>query len=262
MPMFTTSTIRITIAVAALAAIGMGLGAGAGPGRPAWCDEPAAEAAVFSHPTDITNLHAPFVVGAVHVYTNVERGVTEIEILTHTAATREFQWNGTAVTCRVADEVEFVGGVLVSRGKVFLAQADDGSVWAFGDVDEIDDDDEDDDEDPDEDGWVVGSRAPSDPERIAENLAPSLLMPGVPTVGAVWTTHDGAHDRAERRVVATDEGVRLPSGRFESCLRIREEPSDGDPVRQIQCAPGIGLVRARSSSERTMLRGSTLLRRR
>lgn len=229
-----------------------------GPGAvPAAAD--AATPPAFTEPLVFTNPYVPFVPGTVKVYAGREHGDAVVIVEHHRAETRTFEWNGGTVACRIVEEIAFERGAPQDRERTFLAQADDGSVWTFGEV-EDDDPNDDEGEDADEkDGWIVGARAPDDPVDLFTDAAPAQYMPAAPQPGDVWAPEDHAPAfLKEARAQDVAERVRVAGGRFDACLRVREtDLVDGD-VELRWFAPGRGLVRTRASGERLALHASTL----
>jgi hypothetical protein len=216
----------------------------------------------FTTPLAITNAWLPFVEGAAKVYEGVDHGVRVTLLERHLSETREFAWGGASVACRVAETIEFHRGVESGRTRVYLAQADDGSVWTFGETDDASDEIE--PEDPDEpDGWLVGVRAPTDPPRVVEGASPGLLMPAAPKAGDTWTAEDAAPSYFKRdRVVGDADAVRVPSGRLAGCLRVREADVPDASAETRWYAQGLGLVRTREPGELVSLQASTIRARR
>lgn len=222
----------------------------------------AAGPPAFTTPLAITNDLLPFVVGAVKVYAGTERGVPVTLLERHLDETRDFAWNGGTVSCRVVETLEFRRGTEEARQRVYVAQADDGSVWAFGETDEDTDEiEEEDDDDPG--GWLVGARAPTDPADAVEGAMPGLLMPPAPQRGDEWTAEDAQPVFFKtHRVLAERDVVPTGAGRLTGCLRVRETdvPDESTEIRWY--APGVGLVRTREPGEQVALRASTIRPRR
>ena len=243
------TAIALTLAAAALAARHV-----AGPAQAA---EPAGTPA-FTSPTRITNPYLPVVPGAVKVYRGAERGAAVMTIETHLTQVRDFQWSGRVVTCRIVEQIEFLRGIEKSRARTYLAQSDDGAVWAFG---EVEDDDSDTGEDGPDDpgGWIVGQRSPADPPDVVAAEGPSMLMPGSPSPGLDWISVDLAPSFGERRrVEGVADSVRLPEGRRPGCVRLLEEDLVDRTTDTRWFAPGLGLVRARGPRDVLTLAASTI----
>lgn len=217
---------------------------------------------VFTTPLAITNDLMPFVAGAVKLYEGTDHGVPVTLLERHLAETREFAWDGGTVSCRVVETIEFHRGAEAARQRVYLAQADDGSVWAFGETD--DDTGEIEPEDADDPGgWLVGVRAPSDPADAVLDAMPGLLMPPAPRAGDEWTAEDAPPVFFKtNRVLADQDVVPTGAGRLSGCVRLREIDVKDESTETRWYAPGLGLVRTRERGERIALRASTIRPRR
>lgn len=229
-----------------------------GDGRAAAAQE-AVETPVFSTPLEITNEFAPFVPGAVTVYAGTERGVPTLRVVTHSKETRDFVWNGAVVSCRIVDELQFRRGVASGHELTFLAQSDDGAVWAFGDVEDSDPTDDGGDDKSDPGGWIVGHRAATDPATMIVGAAPAVFMPARPSVGDAWTSEASPPTFVMRSsVLAANDTVRGAGGRQRGCLRVRRVDVPQKTALTMWFAPGAGLVQTRGEGERMNLRASTI----
>lgn len=211
----------------------------------------------FTQPLVITNPFRPVVPGTVNVYTGIDRRDHVVVVESHLAETRDFAWEGTVVPCRVVESLTFRDGAPTGRDRLFLAQSDDGAVWAFGDLDEEDDDE---DDGPDEgDGWIVGERSAGDPPGVVTGAAPSVHMPAAPRRGDRWLPENVPPAFVtSSRAVGLGGRVRVGQGAHGDCLRVVEEDAL-DPRPDVKWfAPGVGLVRKRGPGERIALTASTL----
>lgn len=214
----------------------------------------------FSDPTTIDNAFFPFQSGAVSVYAGRSRGDAVTIVVRHTAETRAFDWNATTVECRVLEELVFEGGVVTGTEQLFVAQADDGSVWTFGEVEDDDPTDDGGNDAEESGGWIVGSLASGDPEGVTVTNAPALLMPATPERGDRWMVSDAPpHHLVELRIRSDDARARTRAGRFRDCLRVVEADLPDDTREQLWFAPGVGLVRSKGRRERVSLRASSLV---
>jgi hypothetical protein len=249
---------RGAIAAIALCVAGIGAAVALRPGPAAALPAVDGVTPEFSAPLDITNELLPFSPGAVTVYAGAERGIPTVAVDSHLAATRDFEWNGGTVSCRIVERLEFRRGVQVARERTFLAQADDGSVWAFGEVEE-DEGTGGSTDDDDSGGWIVGQRGAEDPESAVSVASPALRMPAEPKPGDTWTAENVLPDSVTNmRVLGVREVLRIPVGRHTECVRVKETDV-ADPSSEIQWyAPEIGLVQTRAPRERLTLRASTL----
>lgn len=131
----------------------------------------------------------------------------------------------------------------------YFAQADDGTVWYFGEVvDEY------------EDGvvaahggsWLVGGPGPDDPAETVTADEPTVFMPGNPEVGDEWKAEDLPEAGIEEfdEVVRILRHLRVPAGRFCDVLQVREETPD---VGYKWYAPGVGFVKEKDADEAVAL---------
>lgn len=223
---------------------------------------------VFSTPLVIDNEWFPVEPGEFKVYAGRD-GSDRVTVVEHfLTETRDFDWNATTVSCRIVEETVFEDGRPVERSRGHFAQADDGTVWYFGETFRDfppgpGDDPEDDPNDTESSGWVVGALAPEDPPETVAGAQPTIFMPANPEASDTWKPEDIPAVVDETfRVVRTGVGRRVPAGRFADCIEIRA--SDGiDGVHDTKWfAPGVGLVMESSRRERLALQAGTLVRRR
>jgi len=216
----------------------------------------------FSTPLDVSNAYAPCLPGAFKVYAGRQGRdhITVVEM--HLADTRTFSWNGEDVACRAVEDSTFVRGVLHESSRAFFAQADDGSVYFFGEIvleRRPDDPPDSEDQDQEDCGWVVGAVAPEDPEGTVSATDPFLFMPATPALGDAWKPEDLAPvvDQSAE-VVRAGISVRVPAGRFRDCIEVLER-SGLAPGREIKWyAPGVGVLGGRSKFEFLRLQATTL----
>src|SRR5882724_506035 len=203
---------------------------------------------VFSNPLDITNAYQPFQPGGVTIFSGHDGGDRTVIADLYLRETRTFMVSGVPVEARILQETEFGDGELSEISRNFFAQADDGSVYYFGEiVDEY------------EGGvvvghdgsWLVGGATdPNDPGITADAPAPTLFMPANPELGDVFKQEDLAPVVDETDTVKT-AGTRIsvPVGHLTSCIRIAETTVLGDPPEfKIYC-PGAGAVTGRTRGE-------------
>jgi hypothetical protein len=218
----------------------------------------------FTHPLAITNRYQPFEPGGFKRYLGVADGrrldVTEA----HLCETRTFRWNGVDVATHVVLETATEDGELAEITRQFLAQADDGSVYCFG---EIDDAYEDEVVASHEGSWLVGGpSASTDPPGIPAAANPTVVMPADPELDDEFEPEDSADVDEEDVVRAVHRTIVVPAhslgGRtrtFEDVIGI-VETSRGEPgVREKQAyAPHVGLVMSSKGDDRLALVTSTL----
>jgi hypothetical protein len=212
----------------------------------------------FSDPLDITNSYHPFQPGGVKVFQGASGRDRAVGVHVYLEEPRSFNWNNTTVQCRVLREVSFENGQLVEISDNYFAQANDGTVYYFGEVV----DNYEDGVVVDNDGsWLVGGPTlPSDPATTANATDPTVFMPANPEVGDVFKPEDlppVVDETAE--VERVDVSVKVPAGRFEETIRI-EETSSLEPGATLKWyAPGVGVVMEKAKGEHLNLISSTLI---
>jgi hypothetical protein len=184
------------------------------------------EMPTFSDPTNVTNPLFPVsrqesVLLLGHVDGQPFR--TEVTLLPET---RIVEWAGQRVETLVSQYNAFLGGRIEEVAYDYYAQADDGSVWYFGeDVFDF------------RDGaivvtegtWLAGKDGPA-----------AMIMPGDPQVGDVYRTENAPGFVFEEVTVrSVDETVAGPTGQIEGGLLADELHSDGK-IEQKLFAPGYG----------------------
>jgi hypothetical protein len=180
----------------------------------------------FSNPTEITNPLFPVSTQASvlmlgHVDDKPFR--TEVTLLPYT---RIVEWQGEQVTTAVSQYVAYLDGKIQEVAYDLYAQADDGSVWYFGeDVFDF------------ADGaivttegtWLAGKDGPA-----------AMIMPGHPQVGDVYRTENAPGLVFEQVTVqSVDQVLDGPLGPVQGGLIGRELHADG-ATEDKQFAPGYG----------------------
>jgi hypothetical protein len=184
------------------------------------------ESPTFSNPTNVTNPLFPVsrqesVLLLGHVDGRPFR--TEVTLLPET---RVIEWAGRRVETLVSQYTAFLGGRIEEVAYDYYAQADDGSVWYFGeDVFDF------------RDGaivvtegtWLAGRDGPA-----------AMIMPGDPHVGDVYRPENAPGFVFEEVTVRSiDETLAGPMGPIEGGLLVDELHSDGT-IEQKLFAPGYG----------------------
>jgi len=180
----------------------------------------------FSDPTNVTNPLFPVslqesVLMLGHVDGKPFR--TEVTLLPET---RIIEWEGLRVETLVSQYNAYLGGRIEEVAYDYYAQADDGSVWYFGeDVFDF------------RDGaivvtegtWLAGRDGPA-----------AMIMPGDPQVGDVYRTENAPGFVFEEVTVrSVDEQLDGPMGPIDGGLLADELHSDGTTEQKI-FAPGYG----------------------
>jgi hypothetical protein len=180
----------------------------------------------FSNPTRITNPLFPVsrqrsVVFLGHVEGKPFR--TEVTLLPDT---RVIEWEGQLVETAISQYNAFLGGSIEEVAYDYYAQADDGSVWYFGeDVSDF------------RDGaivvtegtWLAGRDGPA-----------AMIMPGHPRVGDVYRTENAPGFVFEEVTVkSVDTTLNGPLDSIPGGMVARELHTDGTTERKL-FAPGYG----------------------
>jgi hypothetical protein len=223
----------------------------------AWLTAASAAAPAFTHPLDITNRYQPFQVGGTKLFTGEKEGQATAVADLYLDATRTFRVGGADVATHILQETEFADGSLVEISRNFFAQADDGTLYYFGEiVDEYDRGVV-----VSHDGsWLVGGPTdPTDPTDTATASVPAVFMPANPAVGDRFKAEDLfpiVDETVEVKRVGVS--VTVPAGRFTDSIRVLETTMLGPDRETKWYAPGVGVVRTRAKRERLELIASTL----
>ena len=189
----------------------------------------------FSDPTRITN--ARFPVGELtQVLQLGHEGRQPLRVeVTRLPTTRTFTWDGQRVETAASQFTAFLGGRIREVAIDYFAQADDGSVWYFGeDVANYEDG-----RVADHDGsWLAGEDGPA-----------GMIMPGQPKAGDVYRPENIPGMVFEQDTVkATGETVPGPRGPVGDVALVQELLMDGT-VEEKAFAPGYGEFRAQAKDE-------------
>jgi len=169
---------------------------------------------VFSHPTDVTNPLFPvsdqasvLLVGEV----DGEPFRTEVTLL---AQTRIIEWDGQQVEVLISQYVAYLGGRIHEVAYDFYAQADDGSVWYFGE---------------DVFNFADGAIANTHGTWLAGRDGPAaMIMPADPAVGMVYRPENiPGLVFEEVTVQAVDQALDGPFGPIRGGIVVRELHMDG-----------------------------------
>ncbi len=225
---------------------------------------PAADAEVptgpptFTNPLVIDNEWFPFEVGAVKMFRGKADGERISFVDDYSDATRTFSWNATTVETRLLREVEFEEGEIVEISYNWFAQADDGTVYYFG---ETVDDYEDGEVVAHEGSWLVGGPTlPGDPAETATATDPAVFMPGNPEIDDQWKPED-LFPLVDETVTFEKvvKKVKVEAGKYTDVMQVKET-SDIDPGSERKWyARGVGVIKTKGKGEKVGCIASTLL---
>lgn len=180
----------------------------------------------FSHPTEITNPLFPVsdqasVLLLGHVDGKPFR--TEVTLLPYT---RVIEWEGQRVETAVSQYNAFLGGSIEEVAYDLYAQADDGSVWYFGeDVFDF------------RNGSIISTEGTW---QAGRDGPAAMIMPGDPQVGDVYRTENAPGFVFEEVTVrSTDQPLDGPLGPIQGGMLAEELHSDGKTEQKV-FAPGYG----------------------
>jgi hypothetical protein len=212
----------------------------------------------FSNPLDITNAYHPFQPGGVKVFQGSDGRTKMVGLHLYLLETRSFNWNGTMVACRVLREIAFEDGALVEISDNYFAQADDGTVYYFG---EVVDNYEDGVVANNDGSWLVGGPTlPSDPPTTANDSNPTVFMPANPEVGDMFKPEDLVPIVDETaQVVGVGVNVRVPAGTYQDAIAIEETSALEPGTTTKWYAPGVGVAKEKAKREQLNLISSTLV---
>ena len=192
------------------------------------------EKPMFSDPTSITNPLFSRDTRSQIIQLGAE-GKDELRFeITYLPDTKLVKWNGQRVETRVTHFVAYMNGRILEVATDFYAQADDGSVWYFGEnVDNyvngviVDH----------EGTWLAGKDGP-----------PGMIMPADPQVGDVYRP-ENIPGLVFEEVTVKRAGVTVygPRGRVPGAVFVQERLMDGTIEDKI-FAPGYGEFKAQVAS--------------
>jgi hypothetical protein len=180
----------------------------------------------FSHPTEVTNPLFPVSKQASVLFLGHVDGRpfrTEVTLLPDT---RIVQWEGQRIETLVSQYMAYLGGRIQEVAYDLYAQADDGSVWYFGeDVADF----EGGTITTKEGTWIVGKDGPA-----------AMIMPADPKVGNAYRTENTPGIAFEQvTVTSVDRTLDGPLGPIDGGLVAEELHMDGTTEDKL-FAPGYG----------------------
>jgi hypothetical protein len=180
----------------------------------------------FSNPTSVTNplfpisdLHSALLLGKVE-------GLPFRTETTLLPDTRSIEWNGQQIEVLVSQYVAYLDGRIEEVALDFYAQADDGSVWYFGE---------------DVFNYADGTVADTEGTWIAGgDVPPAMIMPADPQVGDVYRP-ENYWPVVFEEVTVKSTGVTIdgPHGPVEGAIIVEELHMDG-ATEEKTFAPGYG----------------------
>lgn len=212
----------------------------------------------FTNPLNIDNAFFPFVPNGVKVFTGSDHGTKTGATDYYLTATRTFTLSGNSVACHILREEAFEDGELVERSDNYFAQADDGTVYYFGEV-----------VDNYENGvivnhdgsWLVGGATlPTDPAGLGNAPIPAVFMPANPELGDVFKPEDLfpiVDETAE--IVRVNRDVLVPAGKYDDAIAVEESTQLAPGTELKWYAPGVGVVKVQTKGETLRLESSTLV---
>jgi hypothetical protein len=193
----------------------------------------------------------------VKVFHGRKDGKPSVLVDLYLTTTRTFRMGAADVSAHVLQETEFSNGAVVEISQNFLAQADDGTVFYFG---ELVDGYENGMVTSHEGSWLVGGATmPGDPADTGNAATPAVFMPANPQVGSTFKPEDlfPIVDETDE-VKAIDLTVGTPAGRFGRSIRVVETTQLGDKPETKWYGAGVGVLRGKTKGETFALVASTL----
>ena len=229
------------------------------PFNTAWAAVPT-DPPTFSDPLTIDNLFFPFVPGGSKEFAGSDHGTKTGAKDFYLTQTRSFTLNGNPVACHILVEEAYEDGELVERSFNYFAQADDGTVYYFGEVvnnyvnGAIDNHNG---------SWLVGGATlPSDPPptEVGNAGAPAVFMPANPELGDVFKPEDLFPIVDETgTVVGIDLDVLVSGTKYDGAIKVEETTRLDSGVEFKWYAPGVGVVKVQTKGETLRLVFSTLV---
>jgi hypothetical protein len=180
----------------------------------------------FGNPTSITNPLHPTSQVQQTIYGGHVDGKpfrTEVSLL---PGTKQIVWQGKTVDTAVSQYVAYLDGRIHEVAIDWYAQADDGSVWYFGE---------------DVFNYEDGKIADTNGTWVASDATPAaMIMPAHPRVGNVYRPENAPGIAFEEvRVDKVDQTLAGPSGNISGAIEVNELHMDGTREGKV-FAPGYG----------------------
>ncbi len=184
----------------------------------------------FSHPTQITNPYFPLARMRRHTLEGTVGGQQVRIVRTLKNRTESFQVGDQTVRTLVMEDRAYVDGELEEVALDYFAQADDGTVYYFGEDVNIY-----------SNGKVVSHEGAWRYGVDTNQLG--VIMPARPKVGTTFQPENVLGITAEdNEVLSVSETVRVPAGRFRNCLKVQETLPD-KTIEFKYYAPNVGVVK-------------------
>jgi hypothetical protein len=193
----------------------------------------------FSDPTEITNPHFPTSTLDQVVQLGIEGGAPVRFEITRLPEVKTIRWQGRDVDTVVRQYIAYEGRRVVEVALDFFAQADDGSVWYFGeDVFNYRDG-----KVENHDGtWLAGQDGPA-----------GMIMPADPQVGDVFRPENiPGFVFEEVTIKATDVTLPGPRGPVTGAVRTQEHLQENTFESKI-FGPGYGEFKINAADERVFM---------
>jgi hypothetical protein len=165
--------------------------------------------------------------------------------------------NDIDVPCRILVEEAYESDELVERSFNYFAQADDGTVYYFG---EVVDNYVDGVIDNHEGSWLVGGPTQSDPAETGNAPKPAVFMPANPELGDVFKPED-LYPLVDETgtVVGVDLDVHVLGVKYDGAIKVKESTRLSTETELKWYAPGVGVVKVQTQGESLRLSFSTLV---
>jgi hypothetical protein len=212
----------------------------------------------FSNPLNINNTFFPFQPLGLKHFTGSDHGTKTRAIDQYLNDTRTFRLNSKNVACRILVEEAYEDTELVERSFNYFAQADDGTVYYFG---EVVDNYENGVIDNHDGSWLVGGATrSSDPSGTGNAPKPAVFMPANPELGDLFKPEDLYPIVDETAVVVgVDLDVHVPAGKYDGAIAVEESTRLAPGTELKWYAPGVGVVKVQTKGETLRLEISTLV---
>jgi len=213
-----------------------------------------------SNPRTFTNRYAPFQEGAVKVYAGTAGSAQEVVVDDYLPKRRIFQVEGVndgkPVHCSILREMSFEDGQLVESTLNYFAQADDGTVYYFGELVDMYQNGV---VTSHEGSWLVGGPEDSDPSATATSARPFVFMPATPEKADVFKPEDLLPVVDETaQVVDTHQTRAVPAGQYQDVIQVLESSELDTATENKWYAPGVGAISIAAQDEQLDLIASTL----